>query len=251
MGTRMKLKYFMRGLGAGILFTTIILMVYYNTSSFKQMSEDDIITEAKKLGMVYEDTKEVDLSGLNLKEEINGKETTENEESDYATTEGAKEETSEIKTDAVADKENSDDSESTSSQDKETIKEETTNTEDKETTKAVVNDTKSTKSKDSNTDDNDKNIADKSTSSKIDDKTDTSSQSDESEDSDSITIVIKPGMYASSVASLLVKKGIIDNEKAIIDYLKKKDWLLDIKTGQHKIPKETTIKEIAEIITSH
>lgn len=70
----MKLKYYLRGLGTGILFATIILMISYSY----RMSDKQIKEQALKLGMVYPD-----------------KETTDNEDVDKTTdVETSKEETS-------------------------------------------------------------------------------------------------------------------------------------------------------------
>lgn len=56
----MKLKYYLRGLGTGVLFATIILMISY---SYK-MSDKQIKEKALKLGMVYPEkgtvTEEID-----------------------------------------------------------------------------------------------------------------------------------------------------------------------------------------------
>lgn len=59
----MKLKYFIRGLGVGIIFTAIILLLA-NTSSQNQtgMSEKEIISRAKELGMVTSEENEMDKS---------------------------------------------------------------------------------------------------------------------------------------------------------------------------------------------
>lgn len=45
----MKLKYFLRGLGTGILLTALILCINYRTNS----SGQDVVEQAKKLGMVF------------------------------------------------------------------------------------------------------------------------------------------------------------------------------------------------------
>lgn len=58
----MKLKYYMRGLGLGILLTTLILSISYAN---KKLTDSEIIARAEKLGMVMED--EID---NNLKEAI-------------------------------------------------------------------------------------------------------------------------------------------------------------------------------------
>ena len=45
----MKLKYFLRGLGTGILFATIVLFISYSY----RMSDSQIKKKAEELGMVY------------------------------------------------------------------------------------------------------------------------------------------------------------------------------------------------------
>jgi len=47
----MKLKYFIRGLGVGIIITAILLGISYKS----KLSDEAIITKAKKLGMVFDD----------------------------------------------------------------------------------------------------------------------------------------------------------------------------------------------------
>lgn len=48
----MKLKYYLRGVGAGILFAAVILSISYRTSSGTQLSDAEIIKRAEELGMV-------------------------------------------------------------------------------------------------------------------------------------------------------------------------------------------------------
>lgn len=47
----MKLKYYMRGIGIGVLVTTIILVIAFAFSG-NNISDEEIINRAKKLGMV-------------------------------------------------------------------------------------------------------------------------------------------------------------------------------------------------------
>ena len=47
----MRLKYFLRGLGIGIVVTTIILAISHNTG--RRMSDSEVIERAKELGMAY------------------------------------------------------------------------------------------------------------------------------------------------------------------------------------------------------
>ena len=54
----MKFKYYLRGLGIGILFATIILAISYHKNNQSAMSDSDIISAAKKLGMDFVDSTE-------------------------------------------------------------------------------------------------------------------------------------------------------------------------------------------------
>mgnify|MGYP003230445002 CR=1 FL=1 len=47
----MRLKYFLRGLGIGIVVTTIILAISHNVG--RRMSDSEVIERAKELGMAY------------------------------------------------------------------------------------------------------------------------------------------------------------------------------------------------------
>lgn len=62
----MKVKYFMRGLGLGVLLTTLILSFAFRFSDSYKMSQDKIIAEAKKLGLVEKDKD----NNINIKEII-------------------------------------------------------------------------------------------------------------------------------------------------------------------------------------
>ena len=56
----MKLKYFIRGLGIGIIFGAIVMLVAYNTSDKNDISDAEIIERAEKLGMVMSGATETD-----------------------------------------------------------------------------------------------------------------------------------------------------------------------------------------------
>jgi len=48
----MKRKYFVRGLGVGIVFGALIMFAAYMTSGKNRMSDEDVIKRAQELGMV-------------------------------------------------------------------------------------------------------------------------------------------------------------------------------------------------------
>ncbi len=51
----MKLKYFLRGLGAGIIFGALIMLAAYMSTGAYKVSDEEIIERAKELGMVEKD----------------------------------------------------------------------------------------------------------------------------------------------------------------------------------------------------
>lgn len=52
----MKLKYFLRGLGVGVVFGALIMLVAYMTSGGYKLSDEEVIKRAEKLGMVKEES---------------------------------------------------------------------------------------------------------------------------------------------------------------------------------------------------
>lgn len=72
----MKLKYYLRGLGMGIIFATLVLTVS-SVIHNNNLSEEQIVKEAKKLGMIMPDETENGQGGLWVKNDTT--ETTEQE----------------------------------------------------------------------------------------------------------------------------------------------------------------------------
>lgn len=89
----MKLNYFMRGLGIGILITTITLSIAFHFSDNYKLSQEEIIQEAKNLGLV--EASEVDLTDSNKNNIVNIDDLLEKEKSEPDKTE---EETAEVET---------------------------------------------------------------------------------------------------------------------------------------------------------
>ncbi|QHQ62103.1 hypothetical protein Ana3638_16005 [Anaerocolumna sedimenticola] len=56
----MKLKYYLRGMGVGILFATVILATSIHVSSKTQLSDEEIIRRAENLGMVKQSDTNLD-----------------------------------------------------------------------------------------------------------------------------------------------------------------------------------------------
>ena len=47
----MKFKYFIRGMGVGFLFCSLIFVAAYQTSPNKLLTDEDVIARAKELGI--------------------------------------------------------------------------------------------------------------------------------------------------------------------------------------------------------
>ena len=92
----MKLKYYLRGLGIGIIVTTILLMIAFALHK-PTMSDADIIARAKQLGMVMPEDEEPlqDTETTESTEEPVTADETENPESEMTDTEVATEVSSE------------------------------------------------------------------------------------------------------------------------------------------------------------
>ncbi len=69
----MKLKYYMRGVGIGVVVTTIILVVAFAFIG-NNMSDEEIVARAKKLGMVESNTTKTDTTMSGTKNTTNSTE---------------------------------------------------------------------------------------------------------------------------------------------------------------------------------
>lgn len=78
----MKLKYYLRGLGIGILVTTIIFMIFIRVDKDQLLNEKEIIAKAEDLGMVMQEDNEDGKTLDQLKENDTDKENSDKENSD-------------------------------------------------------------------------------------------------------------------------------------------------------------------------
>lgn len=117
----MKLKYFLRGFGMGIIFAAFILTISYRISDKNEMTDGQIMKRAKELGMVMGESEELKKSLDDLKKSTKeSKKSTEPSKSPKPTKESEKETTEpEKKTDTNStDK----DSENADKTEKDTVK---------------------------------------------------------------------------------------------------------------------------------
>lgn len=212
----MKLKYFMRGLGIGIIVTSIVLMISFNNSTKKELSDMEIIEKATALGMEMKD-KGIDLERL--------KSTNNNNTDNSVTDDSNKDETSVDETNTINDQNNKDDNLSTQA----------SKADDKD------NDVDSNQEK-PNISDNVDSTSEENTQSKTQDTT-------LNENEEFITIKISLGMYSKEVTKQLKDKGLIEREDNFNEYIAEHKAQTRIRVGTYHIPKGATNSEILRIIT--
>lgn len=98
----MRFKYFLRGLGVGIVFASLIFFMVYKENATPKMSDKQIIERAKELGMVEEGSSIEDIlhtsATSEAPENIDTASTTEKATEEKQTTESTTEQTTEATT---------------------------------------------------------------------------------------------------------------------------------------------------------
>ncbi len=95
----MKLKYFLRGVGVGVIFGTLIMLVAYLTSGAGKLSDKEIIERAENLGMVMEE----DMVITGAKEDTSEEKTDKTENTTESTTTEALIQDSDVSIEGVVD----------------------------------------------------------------------------------------------------------------------------------------------------
>ena len=212
----MKLKYYLRGLGTGILFATVILFIAYAY----RMSDKQIKERAKELGMVFPD-KEVSTSVDTTTKEVASEDATDKETVENSTnSDETVDETVEESTLGEETKESASDKETEESTTKEKTTEETTTKE--ETTEETTTKEETTE--------------------------ETTTKSDKPVKSYVLKVTSKT--ISRDVAKKLEANGIIDDAEDFNDYLCENDYASNIQNGKFTLKSNMSYKEIAEIITS-
>lgn len=206
----MKLKYYLRGLGIGIIVTTLILMLAF--SQYKnEMSDAEIIKRAETLGMVMKEDK---LFG-NQATEMDTTSETEAASQTELTTEETQTSETELPTEAVTD----------AVTETETETEEIVPTETEAPTELPVETEVSTESE----------VAD-------------SSQNAESETGDTYHLVIASGAIPRLICAELEENGVIADAASLRQYLTDVGFIKYITIGEYDIPYGSTNEEVYQIL---
>ncbi|MDF2589391.1 MAG: hypothetical protein K0S41_3232 [Anaerocolumna sp.] len=214
----MKLKYYLRGIGVGILFSTILLSVAFRVSSKSEFSDDEIIKRAEALGMVMKDDNNLKLD--DLLEPTSTPEITPPETQVSSTPE-------------------------------------TSDTDVEPTTTPIVEVTAAPTSEPTNNPDESNNTStDNTTVEPTSEPTNTTVEptsvptKNEEDNSDIkvITVEILNGMSSENVSSLLKNSGVINDDKEFNKYMREHGFTTKIKVGEYKIPVDSTFEQIANFI---
>lgn len=209
----MKIKYYLRGLGMGILFATLVMTVS-SVIHNNNLSEEKIIKEAKKLGMIMPE-EETESKGLFASKSDIETESTESIETEVESTESVEtevESTESIETEA-------------------------------ESTESIETEPESIEPESGNQIENDSEEVEMTATEPV------SSDSAEVGDITYIQIQIVSGSAARQVAQTLYENGLIENAEEFRIYMGTAGYAAKIRPGEYLIPVGATYEEICKIVT--
>ncbi|MBQ8085472.1 MAG: hypothetical protein IJ232_05140 [Lachnospiraceae bacterium] len=215
----MKFKYYLRGIGIGIIFASIIFLIAYRENVPAKMSNEEIVERAKQLGMVEANDP---INKLIDKKSDNKSDENASEEKEPA----EKVSTEEIKTEA----------ENTEATTEEQTTEATTTEE--QTTEEQTTETKTTEAKTTEARTSEQQAAEKQTT-----------EEKNTKKSKTIEITIARGSSSYPVCLKLKELGLIDDAAKYDDYLIEHGYANRISVGTHKLKMGMSYHDIAELIS--
>ena len=221
----MRLKYFLRGLGIGIVVTTIILAISHNAG--RRMSDSEVIGRAKELGMAY-------TTAAQENSTESAAETTETETDTTEPVTTGQESTTDTEAGSTAETESSE--ASTTAQEttgvRETTTQQETTTQETTTTRAAQESTTETTHEASTTEA---------------ETTQAENESTETEASTVITytLTIASGMSSNTVCDILKKNGIIADSGDFDRFLVSSGYADRIRVGSFEVNSDMSYDELA------
>ena len=206
----MKFKYFLRGLGMGIIFSAIICLMAFRGSDSNNLSDKEIIERAKELGMTEKKETVADMFA-----------TEESSESDIAMKENVTEESAKKeKTDATSEERTT---EKNVTEENTRSKDSTDKTTEKKTTEKKTTEDKSTQ--------------------------ESTTEKDTNHTGKTVTITIRGGSTSYPVCQELQQLGVIEDATDFDNYLIKNGYANRISVGTHTLKIGMTYEEIAVAIS--
>ncbi|MBQ8982850.1 MAG: endolytic transglycosylase MltG [Lachnospiraceae bacterium] len=221
----MKQKYYLRGIGVGILFATIVLFVAYLVSGRGKMTDEEVIKRAEELGMV---TTESVLSGLDTPS-VTG--STENKDDSDTSLEkdAATKEAVDVTTEATT--------KATTEATTEANTKATTEATTKATTEAITEATTKATTEE---------VTEAATKEATEEVTETTTERPGG--SDKVTFTVVSGMDSYSVAKVLEDRGVIKDAADFDYYLEQNGYSSRIATGEYSVKKGADYETIAKML---
>ena len=242
----MRFKYYLRGIGLGIIFAVLIMIIAIHNHKDSFLSDKEIIEKAKELGMVMSDNNSENISGTELKFGSESS-TTEIYKVDTETAKAPSESASSQKNDKTISKDSeSEDAQSDGTSTNKNLTDKTTK--DKNSTdKAADKTTEDKNSTDKTTDkaSEDKNSTDKTSEKSSENK---DAKNNNSQTNDYVIIKVKQGDVCRTISEALQNLGLVDDAEDFRKYMGKKGYADRIHAGEYKIPRNSTYEEIAQIL---
>lgn len=244
----MKLKYYLRGIGIGIIVTFLIL--YFTRDNSSSMSDADIIKRAKELGMIENVTlsnvTDNNSSSVNALSTSNNQVVKNNNSDNYMTTVSSVSAANSNVSD-VADKSKTEinNNPSVSSNLEQDINQ--NNNQNINSDKEKEEDKKEDKKDETAKNDDNDSLKKEPEDNK---NTDENNNQNSGAEVEKISITIIAGDSSYSAAKKLQKAGLVESAAKFDEYLCRNGFDKYIVTGTHQIPVNATEKEMAEIITS-
>lgn len=238
----MKLKYYLRGLGIGIVVTAIIMSI---TNKPEEMTDAQIKMRALELGMVEESV----LADLQAKEESADVETVEDILNQHA---AEKENQEEISAEEITDAE-AENEDITATEGEEVATEETTTTENQE---VVTEETSAAENAEVTedtaiTETEDDLVVDDVTEENTKDTIEESKQEDNIKDEvvENYTIIqVEKGNGSEIVSRRLYEAGLVESAEEYNQFLVKNGYDRRLSVGNHEIPSGASHEEMARIL---
>ena len=228
----MRFKYYLRGIGLGIIFAVLIMIIAIHNHKDSFLSDKEIIEKAKELGMVMSDNNSENISGTELKFGSESS-TTEIYKVDTETAKAPSESASSKKNDKTISKDSeSEDAQSDGTSTNKNLTDKTT--EDKNSTDKAADKTTE-----------DKNSTDKTSEKSSENK---DAKNNNSQTNDYVIIKVKQGDVCRTISEALQNLGLVDDAEDFRKYMGKKGYADRIHAGEYKIPRNSTYEEIAQIL---
>ena len=242
----MRFKYYLRGIGLGIIFAVLIMIIAIHNHKDSFLSDKEIIEKAKELGMVMSDNNSENISGTELKFGSESS-TTEIYKVDTETAKAPSESASSQKNDKTISKDSeSEDAQSDGTSTNKNLTDKTTEAKNS-TDKATDKTTEDKNSTDKTTDkaSEDKNSTDKTSEKSSENK---DAKNNNSQTNDYVIIKVKQGDVCRTISEALQNLGLVDDAEDFRKYMGKKGYADRIHAGEYKIPRNSTYEEIAQIL---